>query len=86
MFENSGEKLKAIAQPLFYIITVISLVIAGYLALYTKISIIIWILIAVGGPVSAYVGCLVLHAFGEITDNTAVISFLEPSEDSKSDE
>ena len=89
MFNNIGLKIKGLAKFIFWVISIISIVggvilIIGtitnsYASSGTKISsIVIGILIAVGGVILAWIQNFLLYGFGELVDtNQKMLRLME---------
>lgn len=85
MFEEPGEKLKKLAAILFWGITIVSVILAftlgiervhytssasGLVYTTTVFHDVLFFSLLLGGPLGAYILCLVLSGFGELVENS----------------
>jgi hypothetical protein len=69
MFENVGEKIKAIAVALFWVVAIASVI--GAIVLTVKTDTAVYLLIALVGIFSAYVSALLVYGYGEMVENSS---------------
>ncbi|MBR3019839.1 MAG: hypothetical protein IKH57_22660 [Clostridia bacterium] len=79
MFSRIGKKIKIVATVLFYILAVAS-VIGGFYVIFnfgsllgTGNAILLGILIALLGCLTAWISALLVYGYGELVDNSAII-------------
>ncbi len=86
MFEDSGSKVKSVAK-VFFVLMLISMFAYGIISCrsistisgkkITGMGFLTFLLIAGIGSLSAWVGGVMIHAFGEMVENTGHISCIE---------
>ena len=86
MFEDSGSKVKSVAK-VFFVLMLISMFACGIISCrsistisgkkITGMGFLTFLLIAGIGSLSAWVGGVMIHAFGEMVENTGHISRIE---------
>ena len=68
MFENVGQKIKTLAVVLFWGTTILSALASLAIAISTSNG--AYLLLAIGGVISAYVISLLVYGFGELVENS----------------
>ena len=69
MFENVGQKIQTVAKVYFWLIAISSLI--GGIVLTVEMDEVIYLLVAIGGTLFAYLTALMLYGYGEIIENSA---------------
>ena len=89
MFDNPGRKIKTLATVFFWLIIIISVILAfvlGFSKVYDywgdyngiRFNAVVFFLLLTGGPLVAYIQALLFVGFGELVENSGTTIPFEP--------